>query len=171
MNEVIKTIKARRSIRRFKPCPIKHDDAKQILECGLAGPRAMGQNSLLFVVLQEGENKKELLALSKEKFSYLRSFFYDAPLIVIVFASSDAKCPIEDGATALENMFVAAKSLGIGSCWINYLRELFKLEEGRLLQEKMNIPSSYFVVGTGVFGYPAEEKEEKTINTAAVRYL
>ena len=62
-------------------------------------------------------------------------------------------------------MFLAAQSLGIGSCWINYLRDLFKTEEGKKLQEKMNIPSHYFVIGTCILGYPNETpiiKERKS---------
>ena len=64
----------------------------------------------------------------------------------------------------MQNLFLAANSLGIGSCWINYLRELFKTEEGKLLQEKMNIPNNYFVIGTCILGYPNEKpiiKERK----------
>lgn len=61
-------------------------------------------------------------------------------------------------------MFLCATSLNIGSCWINYLRDLFKTEEGKVLQEKMGIPGNYFVVGTCILGYPEESpimKERK----------
>ena len=74
-----------------------------------------------------------------------------------MFGDSNCKCPIEDGSLVLQNLFLAAQSINIGSCWINYLRELFRTEEGIKLQEKMNIPSNYFVVGTCILGYPDEE--------------
>ena len=59
-------------------------------------------------------------------------------------------------------MFLAANSLGIGSCWINYLRDLFKTEEGKELQKEMGIEDKYFVVGTCILGYPDENPVVKT---------
>jgi nitroreductase len=46
------------------------------------------------------------------------SIFYNAPLMIMVLARSDADFPQIDCSLAAENMMLAAESLGIGSCWI-----------------------------------------------------
>ena len=107
--------------------------------------------------MESEEVYNELCMLTEKYFPTRKPYFYDTRDIVIVFGDSNCKCPIEDGSLVLQNMFLAAQSLNIGSYWINYLRELFKTEEGIKLQEKLNIPTNYFVVGTCILGYPDEK--------------
>lgn len=160
-NQVIETIKQRRSIRKYKDQRIKQEELNIILDAGKYAPSALNQQSSLIVVVNDKEIYKELCLLTDKYFPNRKPYFYNAKDIVIVFGDSNCKCPIEDGSLVLQNMFLAATSLNIGSCWINYLRDLFKTEEGIKLQEKMNIPSNYFVIGTCILGYPDEQPNLK----------
>lgn len=170
-NETIKTIETRRSIRKYKDMPITDEELNVILECGKCAPSAMNKQSSLFVVVKSEDILQEIFKLTDKYFSFKKPYFYGAKTIVIVFGDSDCHMAIEDGSLALENMFLAAKSLNIGSCWINYLRELFKTREGQKLQKKMNIDSRYFVVGTAIFGYPTEDPEMKPRKDDYVRVI
>ena len=164
MNNTIKDIKERRSIRKYKNQRITKEELNIILDAGIYAGSALNQQSSLLVVVESEEVYNELCMLTEKYFPTRKPYFYDTRDIVIVFGDSNCKCPIEDGSLVLQNMFLAAQSLNIGSCWINYLRELFKTEEGIKLQEKLNIPSNYFVVGTCILGYPDEKpllKERK----------
>lgn len=157
MNNTIKDIKQRRSIRKYKNERIKKEELNAILEAGKYAPSALNQQSSLMVVVESEDIYQEICELTEKYFPTRKPFFYGSRDIIIVFGDSNCKCPIEDGSLVLQNLFLAAQSINIGSCWINYLRELFKTEEGIKLQEKMNIPSNYFVVGTCILGYPDEE--------------
>ena len=156
-NLIIENIKNRRSIRKYKNQRITKEELNTILETGKYAPSALNQQSSLMVVLENEVIYKEICDLTDKYFPSRKPYFYNAKDIIIVFGDSNCKCPIEDGSLVLQNLFLAASSLNIGSCWINYLRELFKTEEGIKLQEKMNIPSNYFVIGTCILGYPDEE--------------
>lgn len=155
-NQVIEAIKSRRSIRSFKEQRITEEEMNIILEAGTYAPSALNQQSSLLVVLKDENIYNEICLLTDKYFSNRKPYFYNAKDIIIVFGDSNCKCPIEDGSLVLQNLFLAAQSLNIGTCWINYLRDLFKTEEGIKLQEKMNIPSNYFVIGTCILGYPNE---------------
>lgn len=155
-NQVIETIKQRRSIRKYKDQRISKEELNIILDAGKYAPSAMNQQSSLMVVIDNQEIYNELCELTKKYFPNRKPYFYNAKDIIIVFGDSNCKCPIEDGSLVLQNLFLAATSLNIGSCWINYLRDLFKTEEGIKLQQKMNIPNNYFVIGTCILGYPDE---------------
>jgi len=45
--------------------------------------------------------------------------YYNAPTVILVFADKSKVTPVEDASLALGNMFNAAASLGIGSCWVS----------------------------------------------------
>jgi len=55
MNETIKILLERRSIRKFKPEQIKDEDLNAILKAGMYAPSGGHQQSALFVVIQDKE--------------------------------------------------------------------------------------------------------------------
>ena len=58
--EVFRTIKKRRSIRKFKPDPIPDDKLKIILEAARLAPSAGNRQPWRFVVVREDETRKKL---------------------------------------------------------------------------------------------------------------
>ncbi len=156
-NLVFNNIKERRSIRKFKDMHIKQEELDLILEAGTYAPSGMNQQSSLLAVLKNEEILSEIYNLTDKYFGGRKPYFYGAKDIVIVFADNNSLCPIENGTLVLQNMFLCANSLNVGSCWIHYLRDLFKTEEGKKLQAKMGIAENYFVVGTCILGYPDEK--------------
>lgn len=53
MNEVMKTIVHRRTVRRFDKRQIEEDALEQILKAGLYAPSAGGRQSVIFAVCQD----------------------------------------------------------------------------------------------------------------------
>lgn len=155
-NIVLNNIKNRRSIRSYKNERIKEVELNQILEAGIYAPSALNQQSSIIVAIRNDDIYNQLCELTEKYFPNRKPYFYGCKDIVIVFADDKALCPIENGSLVLENMFLAAQSLNIGSCWIHYLRDLFKTDEGKVLQEELEIPENYFVVGTCILGYALE---------------
>jgi nitroreductase len=170
MNETLKTILNRRSIRKFEQEKIKENELQAILEAGKFAPSAMNQQSWHFTVVQNKELLQKIDEACRTAFikSGNKSFeerakaenfsiFYNAPTFIIVTADEKAIAPQNDGSLALGNMFLAAESLGIGSCWIHAINFLFSTEEGKALKKELGIPAGYAPVGSGAFGYKAVE--------------
>jgi len=168
MNETLKTILERRSIRNFKTEQIRDDELQKILQAGQFAPSAKNQHLCHFTVVQNqnilhkinkviqqhflNSGMPELEARAKtENFSP----FYHAPTLIIVSADEKAIAPQADGSLALGNFFLSAHSLGIGSVWIHSVRSLFDSAEGKALNTELNIPTGYTIIGSGAFGYNA----------------
>ena len=62
--------------------------------------------------------------------------FYGAPTIILVLAEKGVGNPVEDGSLCLGNMFNAAYALGLGSRWINRIRETFETEIRKRIVKK-----------------------------------
>lgn len=79
-----------------------------------------------------------------------------------------------DCACALENIFLAAKSLGIGSCWINQLRQTCDDPDVRAFLTKLGVPENHKVYGCAALGYasadaPVKEKKVKEGTLTIIR--
>lgn len=173
MNETLKTIYHRRSIRSYKPAQITDEELQTIVSAGCMAPSAMNQQSWHFTVLQNKDVIDRLVALGKQVLGRDDSFapFYGAPTVVLAFGQRDAISPVSDAALAMENMFLAADSIGIGSCWINFVIKLFETPEGAAFQKELGVPEGYRSVGSFILGYPQEQPEAKPRKAGTVNII
>lgn len=168
MNETITTILNRRSIRSYKPEQIKAEELQLILQAGTYAPSAMNQQPWHFTVVQNpaivqkiSETIREIFLKSgNEHFENVAksknyNIFYKAPTLIIVSGDEKAIAPQCDCVLAMGNMFLAASSLGISSCWIHSLTHMVNSEEGKALISEIGIPEGYKIFSSGVFGYAA----------------
>lgn len=143
---LLDVILRRRSIRRYENKEIPKDVLDKIVEAGRQSPSAANRQPYRFVIVTDSEIKKEL----KGRFS---RFLKDAPVVIVGCANPKAlltgKWATVDTTIALENMVLAAWSLGIGSCWIGSFKE-------QKVKELLKIPEKWKVVALVSFGYPAE---------------
>ena len=160
MNETLKTIYARRSVRAYKPEQITDDELETVLKAGEYAPSANNQQSQLFVAIQKKELLDELAALGMKVKHADSSPYYGAPTVILVFAKAGCSEPFADGCLALENMFLAAASIGLGSCWINCGKHIFATDEGKALKKRLGGGDDYITVGSCILGYPAQELGE-----------
>jgi nitroreductase len=170
MNETIQTIQRRRSIRAYENRPLLNDELEAILLAGQYAPTAMGQQPWHFTVV---ENQELLEALQREcKNVFLFSdnaalreaasnegyhVFYHAPALVIISGDSCAIAPQQDCVLAMENMLLAATSLGIASCWVHSPIMLYQSAKGPEIFTNLgvNLPEGYHPHAAAVFGYSA----------------
>ncbi len=135
MNQTIGTILNRRSIRAYEQKQIPRDDLDKILSCGDAGPSGANNRGWRYVVVQDASYKKTLidrglplyrqwLERMPQDFKNMRKeidkspdpVYYGAPTIVFIIGkgmTADMDCPM-----VCQNIMLAARSLGIGSCWV-----------------------------------------------------
>jgi len=160
MNEVINTILKRRSVRNYKDDQIDDDDLNIILDCARYAPSGMNRQSYAFVAVQNDEIMSDIVDAGMKARDITTSPFYGAPTIVLVFGDEECPTYIEDASAGIENMAVAATSLGIGSCWVRCPKDIFETEEGQRIREKIEIPENYKCIGSLVLGYVEGEYPE-----------
>lgn len=170
MNETLKVLQTRRSVRAYQAEQISQETLDEILKAGLYAPSARNTQNRQFTVVQ-GEEKLEALrgvmaqALKREDYGR----FYGAPTLIIVSAPRDYEHAAPDCAVALENMFLAAKALGLGSVWINQLcGPTADVPAVRELLAKFSVPGSHLVYGCAAIGKPDGEVPEDRENKGAV---
>jgi len=148
---VIEVISSRRSIRKYENKQIPKQVLDQILEAGRQSPSAMNKQPYRFVVVTKPELKKDM----KSVFS---RFLDSAPVVIVGCANVNAritgKWAVIDTTIALQNMVLAAWSLGVGSCWIGSFNE-------QKTKKALKVPDDWKIVGLLTLGYPAEAPKER----------
>ena len=177
MNAVLENIIARRSVRAYSERRLSEVTIKEVLKAGVYAPSWMNAQPLRFVVIENRERIDHFSGVAKEMFiagiskdrpknepvpekvqSMIRmlsnpdfNIFYHAPVAVFVFVHPSALTPVEDGCTAVENMFLYARSIGVGSCWIGFANSLSHSTE---FMRECQVPSDHKMVAQFILGYP-----------------
>ncbi|MDL2288663.1 nitroreductase family protein [Oscillospiraceae bacterium OttesenSCG-928-F05] len=163
MNEVLKAIKERRSIRSYKAEPVAADALEKILEAGTYAASAMGKQSAVLISVSDSEMVRKLERLNAESTGRPDGKpFYGAPNVVVVLASlEDGKeIALKDGSLCMANLMLAAHTLGISSCWINRADKMFESDEGKALLKAWGIEGNYLGIGNCILGYTNETLPE-----------
>ena len=140
----IEAILTRRSIRRYRSEPLSDDVLTRILEAGLFAPSAVNLQPWYLVVVRSREQMKRLLQgmeqtaagvefslrerfrrapqVAEEALGFIRCLG-GAPVCVLAFQHKpeypkQETSIVQSVAAAIENMLLAAWSLGVGSCWL-----------------------------------------------------
>ena len=166
MNETLKVIRERRSIRKYKAEQIKDAELNAILDAGTWAPTGMGKQSPVMVLVQDRETIDYMTKLNAEIQGRPGTDpFYGAPTVVVVLADGENPNWMRDGSLVMGNLMLAAHSVGVGSCWINRALELFDLPEGKALLRKWGLSETLRGVGNCALGYadgePAAPKPRK----------
>lgn len=169
MNETISTILARASVRKFKADHIPDEDIELIVRCGLKAPSAMNRQTPRFVIVRDSKLIERLSRMNAAVMNSDSDPFYGAPDLVLVLGSKDGK-PEQDGPIAVENMLIAAYSMGYGGCWINRCKEMFDTEEGKQILKDIGIEEEVVGISCVILGYPDAEFVPKDIIEGRVYY-
>ncbi len=157
-NEILKALRQRRSVRAYKSEQITDEELKAVLEAGTYAPTGMNYQDPWIVAVQNPDIIAKLVRMNAAVMGTDTNPYYDAPTIVLVFASNPEKWAngIPDASLVLGNMMNAAHSIGLGSCWINREREMFATDEGRYLMREFGLPDGLIGVGSIALGYSAK---------------
>lgn len=168
MNEVIRAMVQRRSIRKYKPDMVPKALIDQVIEAGLYAPSARGLQSPVIIAVTNRELRDAIAEENRKIGGWDAGFdpFYGAPVILLVIADKSAPNAIYDGSTTLANMSTAAYALGLGSCWIHRAKEEMESDFGKALLKRLGITGDYIGIGHLALGYadcelpaPAARKE------------
>jgi nitroreductase len=171
MNQVLDTITNRRSVRQYAARALERADLEAIINAGNSAPSGMNAQGWRFIVVQDAAFRKQLaaaalpfykqwLAAVPEEFRALRAeidahtddpVYYNAPAIVFVVGfgmSADLDTPM-----VCENMMLAARSLGVGSCWVYFGQMALQDPAVKIV---LALQPGEKVYGPILLGYPQE---------------
>jgi len=153
MNEAIKNMKTRRSVRSFKSEMPDKETIDAIIDAGLSAPSGKNMQTPIILAVTNKEIRDRLSHANAGIMGSTSDPFYGAPAVLIVLAKSDFPTYVYDGSLVMGNLMLAAHSLGVASCWIHRARETFELPEWRNWLRTLGIDDSYVGIGNCVIGY------------------
>lgn len=172
MNAVLQNILTRRSVREFKKEQIKDEELDLILKAGIYAPSGMNKQSWQFTVVQNKEKIELLAKVVREALGRDAGYnFYAPPTLIMLSNEKDNTNGLADCACALENIFLMANSLGIGSCWINQLKTICDEKEVRKVLTSFNIPENHIVWGIASIGYSNSTAKEHEKNDGVIKFV
>jgi nitroreductase len=160
-NEVLKTIKGRRSVLRFNERPVADEHIEAILEAGRWAPSYINSQPWEFMVIRDAERRRKVSEILR-RITLSWQGFAQAPVMIMVAVNTatDPRHHIEDGAAAAQNMALVAHSLGVASFWAGIYGE----SDGRgtpedELRALLHIPRGLRIVAALPIGYGAYAAE------------
>ena len=121
MNEIIKAMKERRSIRKFKAEMPPKEMIEQVIDAGLYAASGKNEQAVITIAVTNKEFRDKLMKDNRDVGGWAESYdpFYGAPVILIVLGRKSRITYVYDGSLVIGNMMLAAHSLGLGSIWIH----------------------------------------------------
>ena len=152
MNAAIETILDRRSIRKYRPDPIEGEKLHSILQAAVYAPSARNRQPWHFVVVQDRERLEEIVQVHPYS-----TMLRQAPCAIIVCGDTEISQQFwaADCAAATQNILLAAKALGLGTCWCGVESTAVSPKLAALLK----LPQQVQPYSLIALGYPDEEKE------------
>lgn len=171
MNEVIRQLHERKSVRAFENRPIDPAIKREILLAACAAPTAGNQQMYTILDIKDKDLQKQLSVTCDNQ-----PFIADAALVLIFCAdfkkwfdlyelenskprlpdAGDFVLSVQDAVIAAQNAVTAAHSFGLGSCYIGDIME--NCEQHRAM---LNLPQYVFPAAMVVFGYPTKQQQDR----------
>jgi len=148
--DAIEVLKTRRSVRAFRRDPVPREIMEDVIDCGRLAATAINIQPWEFVVVTQQEMLRRIAETTDHG-----KFIADAPACVVVLCQ-DTKYYLEDGSAATENILLAARAHGLGSCWVAGDKKPYASQICR----QVGAPRGYKLVSLIPIGYPVENPEQ-----------
>jgi nitroreductase len=146
--DLLEGIYSRRSIRQFTDQMVKKADLKEIIKAGTWAPSGLNNQPWRFVIIQDREIRHKLATLT-----HYRNVIENAPACIAVFVDGQAMYDETKDHQAvgacIQNMLLAAHSLGLGAVWLGEI--LKNAEKVRMLLE---LSEDMDLMAIVALGYP-----------------
>ena len=155
MNEIIRAMEERRSIRSFKPEMPPKEVLQQIVEAGLYAASGKGQQAAIVVAVTNKALRDKLAEENRRIAGAPEGSdpFYGAPAVLVVLGRKDWLTHVYDGSLVMGNLLLAAHALGLGSIWIHRAKEEFEEPEYQQLLKDLGVEGEWEGIGHCAVGY------------------
>lgn len=160
MNDIILNMLERRSIRQYEDKTVSKETMAEILNAGAWAPSARNCQTWRLTGIIDPEKVQKLAAAVKKALGLAEPedySFYHAPAFIIASNAKGYANAAADCACAMENMMLAAHSMGLGTVWINQLKDTCGDAGVRELLTTFGVPEDHDVYACCAVGYAAGE--------------
>ena len=147
--DAMECLRTRRSIRNFLDKEVPKEVIEDVIDAGRLAPTANNVQPWEFIVVTDKEMRKNLANVTD-----WGKFIADAPVCVVVVCK-ETKYYLEDGSAATENIMLAARAYGVGTCWVAGDKKPYA---GKIL-DMLGVPSDYKLISLIAAGYPRVEAD------------
>jgi len=149
--DAIEALRTRRSVRKYKTDPVPKKVIEEIVDCGRLAATGLNVQPWEFVVVTEAEIRKRIAEVAE-----YGKFIANAAVCVVVL-SKDEKYFLEDGSAATQNILVAARAHGLGSCWVAGDKKPY----AGTIVDMVGAPAGYRLVSLIAIGHSDETPNPK----------
>jgi nitroreductase len=152
--ETAECIKTRTSVRDFKKDPIPDNILLEILDLAVQAPSAGNLQDWEFIVVKDARTKRDVAVAALNQ-----QFIWEAPIVIVACSNLEkissygergrSLYSLQDTATAIENLMLAAWDKGIGSCWVGAFDE-------KKVKDTLSLPEHIRPVAIIPVGYPSK---------------
>lgn len=158
-NTVLEAIRQRRSIRKYTDEDISREQLLAILEAGRWAPSGLNNQPWRFLVVTFGDTRlAEISACTK----YEKIALSAKALIMVLLDKDRMYSPIKDhqsSGAAIQNMLLAAHSLGLGGVWLGEILN----KEDEVLEILGLEPANYELQAVLALGHPDQKGGSKRL--------
>ena len=155
MNEVLKAIETRRSVRKFLPDMPSKEQIDTVITAGLQAASGKNEQAAMVIAVTNKELRDKISRDNAAIGGWKEGFdpFYGAPVILIVPGRKAFPTYIYDGSLVLGNMMLAAHSLGLANIWIHRAKEEFESADYQALLKDLGIADEWEGIGHLALGF------------------
>lgn len=167
--EFFELVKKRQAVREYKPDQVSREDIMKILDAANHAPSGQNQQQWEFIVAT-GQTKDKLGESygkigeayaaqweepAKSDFIKYARTYGGAPVVLAVTVTASPhplvrRMHLESGSAAMQNIMLAARDLGLGTCWMTG-----PLNDEAGIREILKVGEDREIVAVTPLGYPA----------------
>jgi len=177
---------SRRAVRAYKQDPIDEATIGALIDAAIQAPSAVNEQPWSFTVVRDkallarvsDAAKAHMLAttpigllshhfketLSEPKFN----IFYDAPVLIVIASKTEGPWAVIDCSLAAQNLMLAAREAGLGTCWIGFAQGYLATPAGKAA---INLPPTYLPVAPIIVGHPVTFPAAVPRKPAEIRFV
>ena len=161
-------IYTRRAVREFTAEPVDEKTIRELIDAAIQAPSAVNQQPWSFCVVRDqavlarisSEAKAHMLRTSpaallphfQERLSNPTfHIFYHAPALILISSAAESPWAVENCSLAAENLMLAARAAGLGTCWIGFAQKWLVTPEGKAA---LKLSENYMPVAPIIVGHP-----------------
>ena len=183
-NETLNLISSRRSHRAYDTTPLTDEQLNALLKAAVESPSAVNRQPWHFTVVRNQElldewngavweqmmkrNPEQRSPRFQDKDFHV---FYHAPTVIVLSGMPDQHYTPIDCGIAVENIALAAESMGLGSVILGMPRDAFMTDKADALRKALKFPEGWdFVIAIAV-GVPADTKEAHPVKEDRISFV
>ena len=160
---------SRRAVRSFTAETVDEQVLRALIDAAIQAPSAVNAQPWAFCVVRD---KTMLADISRRAKAHILAttpagllshhfettlndsrfnIFYDAPALVVICSRNDNTWAVENCALAAQNLMLAARAAGLGTCWIGFAQGWLRTDEGKAL---LHLPEGWLPVAPIIVGHP-----------------